>query len=50
MVNTFVSNLFLVMDDVNFGSYADNNVIFNSAKNILNVIMSLQESAKRILQ
>ena len=28
------------MNDVNFGSYADNNVIFNSAKNILNVIIS----------
>ena len=49
MVNTFVSNLFLVMNDVNFGSYADNNVVFNSTKGILIAIMSLLQHEWKIL-
>ena len=38
------------MNDVTFASYADNNTIYDYAESIDNVIILLQESAKRIFQ
>ena len=46
LLNIFVSNVFLVMNNVNFVSYADNVTIYSFAEIIDNAIMSLQESAK----
>ena len=44
LITIFLSHLFVVVNDTNFANYTDGGTIFD------NVIMSLQESAKRIFQ
>ena len=42
-----MSDLFLLMNDVNFARYADDNINYNSAESNDNFIMPIQESAKK---
>lgn len=47
---TFLGDLFLIINDVNFVCNADDNTTYDSVESKDNVILSLQESAKRIFQ
>ena len=46
----FLSDLFPVISDNDFCSYADGNTIYNSANSIVEVISSLQASAEKLFQ
>ena len=46
LFNIFLSDLFLVVKDVNYASYADNNSIYQSANNVDDVINNLRLSAE----
>ena len=46
LFNIFLSDLFLVVQNVDFASYADDNTIYDAGDNIDEVIFSLQESSK----
>ena len=50
LFNIFLSDLFLVISNTDFSSYADDNTIYDSGKSIDDVIPSLQESAKKLFQ
>ena len=43
LCNIFLSDLFLVLKDTDFASYADNNTIYNISDSINDVIASLQD-------
>ena len=45
LFNIFISDLFLVISDTDFSSYADDNTIYDSGNSIDEVISSLQEPA-----
>ena len=44
------SDLFLVVQNVDFASYADDNTIYDAGDNIDEVIFSLQESSKKLFK
>ena len=46
--NIALGDLFLIIKDVNFNRYADDNSIYDSTKSIDSIIVSLQESVKII--
>ena len=48
--NVFLSDFFLVVQNVNFASYADDNTIYDAGDNIDEVIFSLQESSKKLFK
>ena len=48
LFNTFFSDLFLVMKETEFTSYADNNTLYDTGNTIEDVISSLQESSEKI--
>lgn len=48
LFNIFLSDLFLVINDVNFAIYADDNTTYDSEERTDNVMTSIQESTKRI--
>ena len=50
LFNIFLSDLFLMISDTDFSSYADDNTIYDSGNSIEEVISSLQESAEKLLQ
>ena len=50
LYNIFLSDLFLVISDTDFCSYADDNTVYNSGNSIDEVISSLQESAEKQFQ
>ena len=50
MYSIFLSDLFLVISDTDFSSYADGNTIYDSGNNINEVISSLKESAEKLFQ
>ena len=50
LFNIFLSDLFLVVQNVDFASYADDNTIYSSAENIDEVIFTLQESSKKLFK
>ena len=50
LFNIFLSDLFLVVQNVDFASYADDNAIYNSSENIDDAILSLQESSKQLFK
>ena len=50
MFNIFLSDLFLVISNIDFSSYADDNTIYDSGNNIDDVISSLQESAEKLFR
>ena len=50
LFNLFLSDLFLVVKDVNFANYADDNTIYQSANNVDDVINDLQLSAEKLFR
>ena len=50
LFNIFLSDLFLIVQNVDFASYADDNTIYNSSENIDDVILSLQESSEQLFK
>ena len=46
-IQFFLSDLFLVGKDVNFASFADDNTIYQSGRNVDDVINDLRLSAKK---
>ena len=46
----FLSDLLLVVQNVDFGSYADDNIIYDAGDNIDEVLFSLQESAEKLFK
>ena len=50
LLNIFLSDLFLVISNTDFSSYADDNTIYESGNSIDDVISSLQESAEKLFQ
>ena len=50
LFNIFLSDLFLVVQNVDFASYADDNTIYDAGDNIDEVIFSLQESSKKLFK
>ena len=50
LFNIFLSDLFHVMQNVDFVSYADDNTIYDVGDNIDEVIYSLQESSKKLFK
>ena len=50
LFNIFLSDLFLIVQNTDFASYADDNTIYNAGGNIEEVILSLQESSKKLFK
>ena len=50
LFNIFISDLFLVIKDVDFASYADDNTIYQSGRTVDDVINGLQVSAEKLFQ
>ena len=48
LFNVFLSDLFLVVQNIDFVSYADDNTIYDAGDNIDEVIFSLQGSSKKL--
>ena len=50
LLNNFLSDLFLVVQNVDFAKCADDNTIYDAGDNIDEVIFSLQESSKKLFK
>ena len=50
LFNIFLSHLFLVVQNGDFANYADDNTIYDAGDNIDEVILSLQESSKKLFK
>ena len=50
LFNIFLSDLFIVISNTGFSTYADDNTIYDSGNNIDDVISCLQESAEKLFQ
>ena len=50
LLNNFLSDLFLVVQNVDFAKYADDSTIYDAGDNIDEVIFSLQESSKKLFK
>ena len=50
LFNIFRSDLLLVISDIDFSSYANDNTIYDSDNSIDEVISSLQELAEKLFQ
>ena len=50
LFNIFLSDLFFVVDNADFASYADDNAIYDAGDNIEEVIFSLQEYSKKLFK
>ena len=48
--NIFFSDFLLVVQNVDFGSYADDNTIYDAGDNIDEVLFSLQESSEKLFK
>ena len=48
--NIFLSDLFIIVKDVNIANYAGDNTLYDSCNTIQEVILSLQSSSKKIFQ
>ena len=48
--NIFLSDLFLVLQNVDFANYTDDNTIYDAGDNIDEVIFSLQESSEKLFK
>ena len=49
LFNTFLSDLFFVIDDIDFDSYADDNTVYWGGDSIIDVVLSLKDSAKKVV-
>ena len=50
LFDIFWSYLFLVVKDINFASYADDNTIYQSGRNVNDVINDLQLSSEKLFR
>ena len=50
LFNIFLSDLFLIVQNTDFASYADDNTIYNAGDNIEEVVWFLQESSKKLFK
>ena len=50
LFNIFLSDLFLIVDDVDIANYADDNTIYKKHENIENLITSLQDATAKLLK
>ena len=50
LLNIFLSDLFLVVQNVDFASYADGKTIYGAGNNTDEAIFSLQESSKKLFK
>ena len=50
LFNLFLSDLFLIVKDVNIASHADDNTLYDSCDTIEEVILSLKSSSKKLFQ
>ena len=50
LFNIFLSDLFLIVKDVNIASFADDNTLYDACDIIKEVILSLQSSSKKLFQ
>ena len=50
LFNIFLSDLFLIVKDVNIASYADDNTLYDSCDTIEEVILSLKSSSEKLFQ
>ena len=50
LFNIFLSDLFLIINNIDFASYANDNTIYTTGENIDEVIFSLQESSKKFFK
>ena len=50
LLNVFLSDLFLILNNIDFASYANDNTIYTTGENIDEVIFSLQESSKKLFK
>ena len=50
LFNIFLSDLFLIMQNVDFKSYADDNTIYDAGCIIDEVIFSLEESSRKLFK
>ena len=48
--NIFLSDLLLIIDEIEFASYADNITLYDAGNTIEDVILSLHESSKNIFK
>ena len=50
LFNIFLSNLFLIMKETEFTSYADDNTLYDAGNSIEDIISSLQESSGKLFK
>ena len=50
LFNIFLSDLFLIVDDIDIANYADDNAIFKEHENIDDLITSLQHAAPKLFK
>ena len=50
LFNIFLSDLFLIFDDVDIADYADNNTIYKEHENIDDLITSLEDVAAKLFK
>ena len=50
LFNIFLSDLFLIVDDVDIANYADDNTIYKEHENIDDLITSLQDAAAKLFK
>ena len=50
LLNIFLSDLFLVMRETEFTSYADDNTLYDASNTIEDVISSLQELSEMVFR
>ena len=50
LFNIFLSDLFLIVDDIDIANYADNNTIYKEHENIDDLIISLQDAAAKLFK
>ena len=50
LFNIFLSDLFLIVDDVDIANYADDNTVYKEHENIDDLISSLQDAAAKLFK
>ena len=50
LFNIFLSDLFLIVDDIDIANYADDNTIYKEHENIDDLITSLQNAAAKLFK
>ena len=50
LFNIFLSDLFLIVDDIDIANYADDNTIYKEHENIDDLITSLQDAAAKLFK